>query len=340
VTGGSGFIGRHLVSALVRRGDFVRVLDSAVPVEPSPGVEFIRGSILDRAAVGRALDGIDCVFHLAAIAHLWTPEAGAFDAVNRQGTETMLSMAAARPVRRFVHCSTEAVLMPPRGAPQVVDEATALTLADMAGPYTRSKYLAEQAAIAAARDGLPVVIVNPTLPIGRGDRSFTPPTAMMALYLLRTSRFFLDCVLNLVDVRDIAAGMLLAAEHGRPGERYVLGGENMWLRQVAAMLGRMRGRETRKCSVPGALALASGHLGEWVADTITRRPPIVTAEGVRLALRSAPLDNAKARRELGYAPRPVQDAIKNAASWILSTFPPDSRVPVARGVVRTPATNP
>jgi dihydroflavonol-4-reductase len=339
VTGGTGFIGRHVVSALLRRGDFVRVLDCAVPFEPLPGVEFIHGSILDCDAVDRALDGIDNVFHLAAIAHLWTPDVAAFDVVNRQGTETMLAAAADRRVRRFVHCSTETVLLPPRGAERAVDEATALTLADMAGPYSRSKYLAEQAAIAAARDGLPVVIVNPTLPIGRGDRRFTPPTAMLALYLRGTSRFFLDCVLNLVDVRDVAAGMLLAGERGRPGERYILGGENMWLRQVATMLGRMSGRETRKWSVPGALALAAGHVGEWVADNITHRPPIANAEGVRLALRSAHFDNAKARRELGYAPRPVLDAMKNAASWILSAFPPDSPVPIESGIARRPVTN-
>lgn len=337
VTGGNGFIGRHLVSALLRRGDVVRVLDCAMPPEPLPGVDFVQGSILDRATVGRALDGIDCVFHLAAIPHLWTTDMAAFDAVNRRGSETMLSAAADSRVRRFVHCSTEAVLMLPRSAGTVIDEAAAATVDDMAGPYTRSKYLAEQAAVAAARGGFPVVIVNPTLPIGRGDRRVTPPTALMALYLLRKSRFFLDCVLNLVDVRDVADGMLLAAEHGRPGERYILGGENMWLREVACVLGRMSGRETRMVSVPGPLALASGHLAEWVADNITRTMPVVTAEGVRLALRSAHIDNAKARRELGYAPRPVLEAMKSAASWILSASRSDNRLPVDPGVVHTSA---
>ena len=339
VTGGSGFIGRQLVSALLCRGDIVRVLDSTAPFEPLPGVEFVQGSILDGATVGRALNGVDRVFHLAAIPHLWTPDVNDFDAVNRRGTETLLAAAAAAPVRRFVHCSTEAVLMLPRVTP-VIDEAAPSSLDDMAGPYTRSKYLAEQAAIAAARAGFPVVIVNPTLPIGRGDRRLTPPTALMALYLLRRSRFFLDCVLNLVDVRDVAAGMLLAAEHGRPGERYILGGENMRLREVATLLGRMRGRETRMWSVPGSLALASGHLCQWTSDYITHRMPTVTAEGVRLALRSAPIDNAKARRELGYAPRPVLDAITSAASWILSALPANSSAPVEQGVAHTRATGP
>jgi len=337
VTGGSGFIGRQLVAALLGRGDSVRVLDCAMPFEPLPGVDFVQGSILDRATLRRALDGVDCVYHLAAIAHLWTPDVGAFDAVNRRGTETLLSAAADSQVRRVVHCSTEAVLMLPRAA-RMIDEAAPATLGDMAGPYTRSKYLAEQAAVAAARGGFPVVIVNPTLPIGSGDRRVTPPTAMMALYLLGKSRFFLNCVLNLVDVRDVAAGMLLAAERGRPGERYILGGENMWLRQVATMLGRMRGRETRLWSVPGPLALASGHLCEWAADNVTHKMPAVTAEGVRLALRSAPIDNTKARRELGYAPRPVLDAMTTAASWILSALPADGPAPVDPDVVRTPAT--
>jgi len=339
VTGGTGFIGRQLVSALLCRGDVVRVLDCAPPFDPSPGIDFVQGSILDGAAVRRALDGIDCVFHLAAIPHLWAPDVDDFDAVNRRGTEMLLAAAAAAQVRRFVHCSTEAVLMLPR-VTAVIDEAAPSTLDDMAGPYTRSKYLAEQAAVAAARGGFPVVIVNPTLPIGRGDRRVTPPTALMALYLLRRSRFFLDCVLNLVDVRDVAAGMLLAAEHGRPGERYILGGENMRLREVATLLGRMGGRETRMWSVPGALALASGHICQWTSDNITHRMPTVTAEGVRLALRSAPIDNAKARRELGYAPRPVLEAVTGAASWILSALPADSSAPADQGVVHTPAAGP
>ena len=321
VTGGSGFIGRHLVSALLARGNFVRVYDCAAPIGLSPQVEFVRGSVLDRAGLMRALEGMDCVYHLAGIAHLWAPDARSFDTVNRLGTEMALSAAADRKISRFVHCSTETVLLPRRGAARMIDEAASLDLADMPGPYTRSKYLAEQAALSAARDGLPVVIVNPTLPIGRGDHDFTPPTAMIALYLLRSSPFFLNCVLNLVDVRDVALGMVLAAERGRVGERYVLGSENIWLRQIAATLGRMTGRGSRKLSVPAPIALAAGHVAEWISDTITHRRPVATTEGVRLALRSAPFDSGKARLDLGYTPRPVQEALASSVAWILGTVP-------------------
>jgi dihydroflavonol-4-reductase len=326
VTGGSGFIGRHLVSALLARGHFVRIYDCAAPTEAPAGTEFVRGSVLDQAGLERALDGIDCVFHLAGIAHLWTPHPHDFDTVNRHGTEVVLAAAAEARVGRFVHCSTETVLLQRRGA-GTLDETAGPGLDDMAGPYTRSKFLAERAALRAAQDGLPVVVVNPTLPIGGGDRDFTPPTAMMAHYLLRSSPFFLDCMLNLVDVRDVATGMVLAAERGRSGERYILGGENRSLRQIATTLGRIGGRSSLKLSVPAPIALATGWVSEWISDRVTRRVPIATAEGVRLALRSAPFDSRKARTELGYAPRPLQDAIADAAAWILGTS-----VPVRDGI--------
>jgi dihydroflavonol-4-reductase len=331
VTGGSGFIGRHLVSALVARGHCVRVYDCSQPVGWSPGVEYVRGSILDRAGVMRALDGIDCVYHLAAIAHLWRPQADDFDTVNRGGTEIVLAAAADRRIRRFIHCSTETVLLPPRRGTGTVDETMSPRLADMAGPYTRSKYLAERAALSAAARGLPVVIVNPTLPIGSGDRDFTPPTAMLALYLLTSSPFFLDCLLNLVDVRDVAIGMILAAERGCVGERYILGGENIRLRELASGLGHLAGRGARKLNVPAPVALAAGFLGEWISNTFTHRSPIATAEGVRLALRSAPFDNGKARRELGYAPRPVQQALTDAAAWIFATIAAEAATKPGRG---------
>ncbi len=317
VTGGNGFIGQHLVAALAGRVEALRVLDPSMPAHQLPGVEHVRGSVLDHAAVLRALDGVTCVYHLAALANLWTPHRADFDRVNHGGTEIMLALAREKNVARFVHCSSEVVLMPPRRRAGACDEAGVLALTDMAGPYSRSKYLAEQAVLAAAARGQQVVIVNPTLPIGAGDYNFTPPTAMLAHYL-SGSRIYLDCMLNLVDARDLAQGMILAAERGRSGERYLLGSENLSLGELLAMLDRLVQRNVTRVRVPHLLARATGHMCEWLADVATGRPPIATAEGVRLALRSAPLDCGKAMHELGYRPRPIADALNATVRWIMS----------------------
>lgn len=311
VTGGCGFIGRHLVEILARRGDAVRVFDVAAPAAPLPGVDYVRGSIDDSAAVAEALDGVDCLYHLAGIAHLWRREKDDFDRVNRRGTEAVLRAAAARRVPRVVHCSTESILLPKRRNGRAVDESAELVLADMAGPYTRSKFRGECAAFAAFRDGMDVVIVNPTVPVGEGDPNNTPPTAMLSLFLSGSSPFFLDCVLNLADVRDIADGMVRAAERGRAGERYILGGENVALRDLLPQLEQKSGRRMPRRVVPAALALGTGIVSDLVSG-LTGRPPVATREGVLLALRSAPFDSGKARRELGYSPRPIDQALTDA----------------------------
>ena len=317
VTGGSGFIGRHLVSALAARGDFVRVLDTAPAADLPPGTEYVSGSILDQASVLPALEGIDCVYHLAGIAHLWAADMRDFDKINRAGTESILRAARQQKIGQFLHCSSDTVLLPPGRHAGEVDETISLNLADMPGPYTRSKYLAEQAALASSGADMRVVVVNPTIPIGPGDYNFTPPAAMLARYLAGSS-FYLDCVMNIVDVRDVALGMMLAAERGRPGERYILGGENVSLERILTMLARITGRKRMKIPVPRALALVAGIASEWVATHLTHRMPVATQEGVRLALRSAPFDTGKARRELAFNPRPAEEALNDAAAWLLS----------------------
>ena len=316
ITGGSGFIGRHLASALLARGDRVRVLDIADPGEGPGDLEFIRGSVLDEGILAEASRGVECVYHLAAVAHLWHPDRAAFDQVNRHGTEALLRAAAKAGVRRVVHCSTEAVLFPRRPNGAAIDETSVPPLSDMPGPYTRSKRLAEEAALGAGRGGLDVVIASPSVPIGPGDRNRTPPAAMLSLFLGGGPAFFLDCVLNFVDVRDVAAGLVLAAERGRSGERYILGGENWSLRELLERLRRASGRKLPGIAVPPPVALASAIAAEWAADHVTGRMPVATREGVRLARRSARLDLGKARRELGYEPRPPQDALAAAAEWL------------------------
>jgi dihydroflavonol-4-reductase len=327
VTGGCGFIGSHLVSELRARGERVRVLDVAQPCDLPRGVEFLHGSILDRGLLARAMAGVHCAYHLAGIAHLWTRDRTQLDLVNARGTEMVLRAAAEQQVDRLVHCSTEAILLPKKAAVDAGRDEEALPpYADMPGLYTRSKHKAEQAALTAARRGLDVRIVNPTVPIGAHDRNMTPPAAMLAMFLGNPSPAFVDFILNLVDVRDVAAGMILSAERGRSGERYVLGGENRSLRDLLGFLELASGRRMPRWALPGSLGLAAASVAEWWADRVTGRPPVATREGVRLALRSAPFNCRKARRELGYEPRPIQGALDEALQW-LSAGPRQNEIP-------------
>jgi dihydroflavonol-4-reductase len=319
VTGGSGFIGRHLVTMLQARGAGVRVLDLAPPDGLAADIEFVPGSILDPECLDAAMANVRHVYHLAGIASLWSRDRSDFDRVNAGGTVAVLRAAAVRGVERFVHCSTETVLLPRRrSAGALIDETVQLDLADTPGPYTRSKLTAERSVLSAVSGGLDALIVNPTVPIGPGDRNLTPPAAMLSLFLNGQSPAYLDCVLNLVDVRDVASGMVLAAEHGRTGERYILGGDNVALHDLLSLLEQISARPMPKCAVPGWLALGLAAVTEWAADLLTGRTPAATREGVRLALRSGPFDSQKARHELGYAPRPLQDALADAVAWLSS----------------------
>jgi len=318
VTGGSGFVGGHLVRALRERGERVRVLDKDDPAGPlPPGVDFVRGSILDEAAVLDAMRGVGRVYHLAGIPHLWARDKADFDRANAQGTRVVLRCAEALAIGRVVHCSTESILLPKRGRRAgAIDGSAAPPHEDMPGPYTRSKRAAEQAALEAARAGLDVVIVNPTVPIGPGDRNRTPPAAMLAMFLQGRSPAYLECILNLVDVRDVAEGMILAGDKGRAGERYVLGGDNLRLSEFLRLIEEISGRTMPKRAIPAPVALTAAVVGEWIADHITGRSPPASLEGVRLALRSGPFDSGKAREELGYAPRPVRFALADAIRWL------------------------
>lgn len=317
VTGGSGFIGGHVVAALRARGVDVRVFDRSPPVDRAADVEFIPGSILSADCLNAAMVGVRHVYHLAGIANLWARNRTDFDRVNVGGTLQVLRAASARGVARVVHCSTEAVLLPKcRRSDALIDETIQPNLAEMPGPYTRSKLVAEQSVSAAVGTGLDALVVNPTVPIGPGDRNLTPPAAMLSMFLNGQSPVFLDCVLNLVDVRDVAAGMVLAAERGRVGERYILGGDNVALRDLLRQLQQMSGRAMPTRAVPGWLALASAAVTEWAADRVTGRTPAATREGVRLALRSSAFDSNKARRELGYEPRPLRATLADAVRWL------------------------
>lgn len=321
VTGGCGFVGRHLVDELVRRGDEVRVIDIGEPPAFAPGVEYRRTSILDPAGVEDALEGTERLYHIAGIAHLWTAKRSNFDDINRRGTEIVIGSAVRRGTPRIVHCSTESILLPKRRNGHAVSEDHVLPLKELPGPYTRSKYLGEQAALQAARAGANLVVVNPTVPVGAGDANMTPPAMMMALFLKGGTPFFLDCMLNLVDVRDVARGIVLAGDKGRAGERYILGGENVALRELLKLLEQVSGRKMPKRTIPAGIALSAGIVGDLISR-VTKKEPAATREGVLLALRSAPFDSSKARRELGYDPRPVEEALREELDWLIERHAP------------------
>ncbi len=315
VTGGAGFIGRHLVRMLVERGERVRVLDISGGKGLPRAVDFKRGSITDADAVDRALDGMDRLYHLAADPNLWLPDKAQFLAVNLGGTRTVLDAAERHDLERIVYTSTESILRSRRRG-GVMDESMCAALADMPGSYCKSKFLAEQEALAAAERGLPVVIVNPTLPVGPGDHNLTPPTRMIAQFLGREAPAYLDCQLNMIDVRDLALGHILAAEKGRIGERYILGGENLRMSQLLAILDEVSGVAMPKARVPYWLAWATGAVSELAADLLTHKRPMAPFAGVRLAGTAMAFDCSKAQRELGLPHRPIRESLADAVAWL------------------------
>jgi dihydroflavonol-4-reductase len=319
VTGGAGFIGRHLVHQLLNRGHAVRVLDIREFKSLDPRAGFIHGSIIDRKLVRKVMKGVDQVFHLAANPDLWIPQKQEYQTINVDGTRIVLEEAAKAGVNRFIHTSTESILKGHRRETSgPVDEEVSRTLKDMPGPYCRSKYLAEQEAKAAATYGLPVIIVNPTLPIGPGDFRVTPPTKMIIDFVCGNNPAYLDFEMNLVDVRDAALGHILAAERGQIGHRYILGGENIRLAQVLDILRELTGLPITKRRIPYGLALSYAAISEFVADTITRKPPKASLTGVRVAGASMLFNCSKAVTELGFPQSPVREAIAEGLACLQS----------------------
>lgn len=319
VTGGTGFIGQHLVSALVARGREVRVLDRRSPLCATPGVEYVSGSVLDSALVDEALRDVEEVYHLAGLPGMWLPKKSDFHAVNFQGTEVVIAAARKRGVARFLHCSTESILFRPASSQEHSSERSLLPPEQMPGVYTRSKMLAEQSAAQAAAAGFPLVIGTPTMPIGPHDHNLTPPTAMLDQFLHRRVQMYLDFIVNMVDVRDVATGLILAMERGQIGHRYILGGESISLKKILKLMAAISGRSPLAIPVPGKLAEASAAMLEFISDHITHRPPSGTAEGVRIALRASELSIEKAQTELGYAPRPIEPALRDTIAYLLRT---------------------
>ena len=320
VTGGSGFVGAHLVAALRRRGEQVRILDINEPAEPDPAADFIAASVTDPIAVAEAMQGVDAVFHTAANAHLWAKDKSTFDRVNRIGTRTVMAAAREARVRRVVHTSSLTVLVG-RGARRqraVVTETTSPARSEMAGPYCRSKYDAEREVSAAAASGLDVVSVLPTLPVGPGDHGLTAPTRMILDFVRRRTPAYLECLLNLIDVRDVAEGHVLARDKGTAGERYILGHSNMHLSELLERLQKISGVAMPTARVPYGLALAAAMFSEAAANAITGKPPAAPLTGVRLAGQKVAFESSKAIGELGLPQSDIDTALRDEIAWFVA----------------------
>ncbi len=313
VTGGAGFLGRRLVRRLLASGARVRVLDQAAdPADPAlADAEVVVASVTDRAALRAAFAGVRTVFHMAALTHLWMPDPQAYRRVNYEGTLLVLEEAWRSGVTRFVHTVSEVVL---RGwndpDPTSIDEKTPpAAVTRMAGPYSRSKWWADQAVRNAITVGLPGVILYPAIPVGSDDRSRTPPTQMLEQFLFAPPPAYLDCALNLLDAEDIVTAHLLAAEKAPIGRRYVIGAPATPMAELLALIAEVTGCPPPKRRVPFPIALATARLAELRARR-TGVPPLASVEGVRLARYPRPLDSTRACTELGWRPRPVEEALR------------------------------
>ncbi len=308
-----------MVRALVARGDRVRVLArERADMGALAGLdcEPVRGDLRDLDSLRRAVAGCAEVYHVAADYRLWLRDEAPMYAANVEGTKNVLAAAREAGVARIVHTSTVGALGIPHG--ESGREDTPVALGDMVGPYKRSKFLAEQEALKAAREGLPVVIVNPSTPIGPHDYKPTPTGRIIVDFLNRRMPAFMDTGLNLVDVEDAAAGHLLAAERGVVGEKYILGGENLTLEQMLGRLAALSGLGAPRIRVPYAVAWTFALGAEAIARTITRRAPRASLTEVRMARKKMFFDSAKARAALGYSPRPIDGALARAIEFFRS----------------------
>lgn len=318
VTGATGFVGSHVARALAARGSTVRAL--VRPTSSRKNLHGVRhvavcGDLLDPDSLREAVSGCDCVYHVAADYRLWCQDPAAMYRANVDGTRAILLAARQAGVPRVIYTSTVGALGIPRGGGPGT-EATPVALSDMVGHYKRSKFLAEREAERLARDErVPVVIVNPSTPVGEADIKPTPTGRIIVDFLNGRMPAFVDTGLNLVDVRDVALGHLLAAERGVPGERYILAGVDATLQEILAWLGEIAGLPAPRRRIPYALAYAAGVVDTFVEGTLLRREPRVPLEGVRMAAKRMFFDGSRARRELGFTPGPVRGALERAVAW-------------------------
>jgi len=317
VTGATGFLGSHVARRLLARGAELRLL--VRPTSRTDNIddfaaERVVGDLRDVGSLRKGMTGCELVFHVAADYRLWARNGQELYDSNVEGTRNVLQAARDTGVRRVIYTSSVATMGFGNNG-RLADERSPVGLGDMIGDYKRSKFMAERLAIEAGQAGQNVVVVNPTTPIGERDIKPTPTGRIVVDFLRRKFPAYVDTGLNLVDVVDCAEGHLLAMERAVPGERYILGGENLTLKQILDKLAVITGLPSPKVRLPYAVAYATGVVDTLVTGTIRRREPRVTLDSVRMGRKKMFVTSAKAESDLGWNPRPVDDALRRAVEW-------------------------
>ena len=317
VTGATGFLGSHVARQLLARGAELRLLVRATSRTDNIddlAAERVIGDLRDPESLKKGMSGCEFVFHVAADYRLWARNGQELYHSNVEGTRNVLQAARDSGVRRVIYTSSVATMGFGNNG-RLTDERTPVALSNMIGDYKRSKFMAERLVIEAGLAGQNVVMVNPTTPIGERDIKPTPTGRIVVDFLRRKFPAYVDTGLNLVDVVDCAEGHLLAMEKAVPGERYILGGENLTLKQILDKLAAITGLPSPKVKLPYAMAYATGVVDTLVTGGIMRREPRVTLDSVRMGRKKMFVTSAKAERELGWSPRPVDGALRRAAEW-------------------------
>jgi len=323
VTGATGFLGSHVARVLAEQGAELRLL-----VRPTSDLRNLNdddlknadrvvGDLRDEASISKALSGCDVVFHVAADYRLWVRDPGEMYRSNVEGTRSLLEAARKQGVRRVVYTSSVATMGFTSGSNNgnVADEQSPVGIADMIGHYKRSKFMAEQVAVEAARSGVDVVVVNPTTPVGERDIKPTPTGRIVLDFLKQKFPAYVETGLNLVDATECARGHVQALEKGRSGERYILGGENLTLKQILDRLAAITGLKSPTLRLPYVFAFAAGVVDEMVTGRILGREPRATIEAVRMGRKMMFVTSAKAERELGWRTVPVDGALRRSVDW-------------------------
>jgi dihydroflavonol-4-reductase len=317
VTGATGFLGSHVARVLGEQGADLRLLvRSTSNLRNLEGIkaETATGDLRDSSSLEKGMSGCDTVFHVAADYRLWVRDPAEMYRSNVAGTKAILDAARKNGVRRVVYTSSVATVgFTGNGHP--ADEDSPVSLAAMIGPYKRSKFMAEQLAMEAGGSGMHVVVVNPTTPVGEQDVKPTPTGRIVVDFLKRRFPAYVETGLNLVDVRECAVGHVVALEKGRPGERYILGGENLTLKQILDKLGEISGLPSPKVKLPYVFAFATGIVDEAITGRLLHREPRATIDSVRMGKKKMFASCAKAERELGWKIVPVEGALRRAVEW-------------------------
>jgi dihydroflavonol-4-reductase len=325
VTGATGFLGSHVARVLAEQGAELRLL-----VRPNSNLRNLEGLNADRvigdlrdpASIEKSLSGCHALFHVAADYRLWVRDPDEMYRANVEGTRSLLEAARKQGVRRIVYTSSVATMGFTSGSKtksgSLADESSPVSLADMIGHYKRSKFMAEQVAVKAARSGADVVVVNPTTPIGERDIKPTPTGRIVVDFLKRKFPAYVETGLNLVDATECARGHIQALEKGRSGERYILGGENLTLKQILDRLAAITGLKSPSVKLPYFFALATGVVDEMVTGRLLGREPRATIDAVRMGRKMMFVSSAKAERELGWRTVPVEGALRRSVDWFRS----------------------